>query len=115
MTCIIAWFREFQACADANSWNDDVKLKKLPAFLRGEAANHFDALTEERRSSYVAVTKALKLATCSVASKEVFYAEFEVRMLNSGEDLSVYNWKLEQMFPRAEPNSEAGAITILLT
>ena len=29
---IVAWPREFDACALANGWKDDDKMKKLPAF-----------------------------------------------------------------------------------
>ena len=31
------WLREYDACAYANGWNTEAKIKKLPAFLRGEA------------------------------------------------------------------------------
>ncbi len=40
---IVEWLREFDACALANNWKDEDKIKKLPAFLRGRAETHFYA------------------------------------------------------------------------
>ena len=43
---LATWLREFNAC----EFND--KIKKLPAFLRGPAATHFYAMSEEERKEY---------------------------------------------------------------
>ena len=86
------WLRE---CADTNGWNADVKIKKLPAFLRGEAASHFYALDDDSRKSDA--TKALKEALCPPACKKVYYAEFESRVLNVGEDPRIYKGELEKI------------------
>ena len=109
------WLREYDACADANGWNAEAKIKKLPAFLRGEAASHFYTLDEESRESYADATKALKEAMCPPACKEVYYAEFEARLLKPGEDPRLYKWELEQILSKAEPEIAAGAKTALLT
>ena len=69
---IIIWLRELDACAEANGWNAEAKIKKLPAFLRGQAASHFYALNEESRRSYAAATKTLREAMCPPASREVY-------------------------------------------
>ena len=47
---IVVWLREFDACALANGWKDEDKIKKLPAFLRGRAATHFYATPAEERA-----------------------------------------------------------------
>ena len=52
---------------------------------------------------------------CPLACKEVFYAEFEARLLKPGEGPSVYKWELEQILAKAEPHIDAGAKTALLT
>ena len=70
------WLREYDACAEANRWTADAKIKKLPAFLQGEAASHYYTLEEGSRYLYVDSTKAMKEAMCPSACKEVFYAEF---------------------------------------
>jgi hypothetical protein len=56
---IVAWPREFDACALANGWKDEDKIKKLPAFLRERAA------TVAERATYDAVTKKLKQSPVS--------------------------------------------------
>lgn len=33
---VVIWLYKFDACAEANGWNSDAKIKKLPAFLRGQ-------------------------------------------------------------------------------
>jgi len=38
---IVLWLRQFETCATANDWQAQDKLTKLPAFLRGRAANLF--------------------------------------------------------------------------
>ena len=96
---IVAQLRESEACADANNWNDAAKLKKFPAFLSAKQRDTFYALNKESRASYEAY-QALqrhsnKPCVLHAANKDVFYAEFEARMLNPAlEDPSVYKWEL---------------------
>ena len=67
---IVAWLREFDACALANGWKDEDKIKKLPAFL--SAATHFYATPVAERSTYDAATKKLKQALCPFDSWQKF-------------------------------------------
>lgn len=112
---IVAWLREFDACALANGWKDDDKIKKLPAFLRGRAATHFYATPAEERATYANATKKLKQALCPTVERENYYAKFETRMLRTGEDPSVYKWELEQLLEKADPNLADEAKSALLT
>ena len=100
---IVAWLREFDACALANGWKDEDKIKKLPAFLRGRAATHFYTIPDEERSTYAAATKKLKEALCPPVERENNYVKFEARMLRVGEDPSIYKWELEQLLEKADP------------
>ena len=52
---------------------------------------------------------------CPLACKEVYYAEFESRLLKPGEDPSIYKWELKQILSKAEPDLETGAKDMLLT
>jgi hypothetical protein len=112
---IVVWLREFDACAEANGWKAEDKIKKLPAFLRGQAASHFYAIPEDDRKTYVDASKGLKEALCPEASRENYFAEFESRMLRPGEDPSVFKWELEQILLKAQPTIDASAKTALLT
>ena len=88
------WLREFDACSLANDWKEEDKIKKLPAFLRGPA--------DDRKTNKDAV-KMLIGAMCPTAQRENFYAEFEARTLQPGEDPAVYKWDLEQKLLKADP------------
>ncbi|CAB4038702.1 Hypothetical predicted protein, partial [Paramuricea clavata] len=101
---IVAWLREFDACALANGWKDEDKIEKLPAFQRGRAATHFYATPVAERTTYDAATKKLKQALCPPVEREIYYAKFETRMLRTGEDPSVYMWELEQLLEKADPD-----------
>ena len=112
---LAAWLREFNACCDANGWKEDDKIKKLPAFLRGPAATHFYAMSEEERKEYKSAVKGLTEALCPTANREVYYREFESRLLRPGEDLAVYKWELEQNLEKADPSLDRPAKEVLLT
>lgn len=111
---VVAWLREFDACALANGWKDEEKIKKLPAFLRGRAASHFYAIPDDERSTYAAAAKKLKEALCPLVEREIFFAQFDARILRHGEDPAVYKWELEQLLDKAQPTLAADAKTALL-
>lgn len=112
---IAAWLREFDACALANGWEDEQKIKKLPAFLRGRAATHFYAIPDEERATYDAAAKKLKRAMCPPVERENHYVRFEGRMLRTGEDPAVYKWELEQLLEKADPTLAVEAKSALLS
>eukprot|EP00795_Rhopilema_esculentum_P011176 gene11176-biopygen2777 len=49
----LSWFRHFERCAQANSWNEETRLCKLPAFLQGPAASYFESLDAEDPTLYL--------------------------------------------------------------
>ncbi len=108
------WLREFDACALANNWKDEDKIKKLPAFLRGRAATHFYAIPAGERETYDAATKKLKEALCPAVERENYYVKFEARKLRVGEDPSIYKWELEQLLEKADPTLAEEAKSALL-
>ena len=58
-----AWLREFDACCAANGWkvteDNDGKIIKLPAFLRGRAASNFYAIPAANRTTYADAVKSM--------------------------------------------------------
>lgn len=111
---VVAWLREFDACALANGWKDEDRIKKLPAFLRGRAASHFYAIPADDRATYAAAVTKLKEALCPLVERENLFAHFDARMLRHGEDPAVYKWELEQLLNKADPTLSADAKAALL-
>ena len=110
-----AWLRQFECCASANKWADEDKVLKLPAFLRGVAATHFHALTDAQKDLYDHLIENRKAALCPAVCKEMFYADFTVRLLHDKEDLAVYLHSLRGLLDKAEPTLSAAAKEALLS
>jgi len=45
----VAWLRQFECSANANTWDAAAKFRKLPAFLRGPAASYFHSLEDAQK------------------------------------------------------------------
>lgn len=98
----VSWFRNFDCCVNANAWKDDDKLKKLPPFLRGPSVAYFYDLPDAHND-------ALKIALCSIVNREQFYADFECHLLRLDEEPPSYQWELEDLLSKADPNLSVDA------
>ena len=54
------WYQRFEICAHANGWEAEVKAKKLPTLLEGEALAVWLELTNEQQANYAATKKPWK-------------------------------------------------------
>jgi len=45
----VAWLRQFECSANANTWDAAAKFRKLPAFLRSPAACYFHSLADAQK------------------------------------------------------------------
>ena len=75
----------------------------LPVFLRGA-----------KRSTYKDAVADLKNSLCPAAQREHFYSEFDNRALRSGEDPKVYEWELENLLTKADPDLSIDAKSALV-
>ena len=73
-----------------NSWFAEEKFVKLPAFLRGDAATHFYALSSDQKDSYETLVRNLKAALCPAVCRELFYADISGHLLHDEEDPTVF-------------------------
>lgn len=64
--------QDFEQCAAANGWEDDAKLAKLPAFLQGPAASHFDSFADDEENSFAQLTVSLSHCFLPVFGREPF-------------------------------------------
>ena len=110
-----AWIRNFECCADANGWSLADRLRKLPAFLRGQASSYYHSLSADQKDSYENLTVALRQLFCPLVAREQHFSDFEKRTLRPNEDPSIFLWHLRQILDLADPNLSEDARTILLT
>lgn len=97
-------FQRFEICCRANDWCDEMKAKKLPTLLKGEAIAVWFELTSEEQESYS--TAKEKIIEQMTPARFVSLADFQKRILQPGEPLSVFahelKWLLEQVLPKAD-------------
>ena len=82
---IVVWLREFDACAEANGWKAEDRIKKTPSISSRASCQPFLCYSRGRQK-YGDASKGLKEALCPKAGRENYFAEFESRMLRAGED-----------------------------
>ena len=97
-----ARIRYFDCCSDANGWTDAEKVRKLPAFLKGQAASYFFSLPTSSRDSYPHLVTALCQLLRPLVAQERHYASFESRLLRPSEDPSFFLWDLQELLAKAD-------------
>ena len=110
----ISWLRNFDVCATANGWSEEDKLRKLPAFLRGQAYSFYDTLAKADTDAYVHLTSSLRRLLCPKIARERYYSEFDGRTLRPGEDPSLYLHELTELLFKADPGLSEDATKALL-
>ena len=111
----VRWLRNFECCANANGWTTDVKLKMLPAFLRGPASSYFHALDDNQKDTYDHLICSLRKCFCPLVAREQHYIDFEQRTLRPNEDPSLFLWDLRQIHANVDPALTEDAKTALLS
>ena len=95
------WFLKYEICCVANEWGDEMKAKKLPTLLEGEALAVWLELSAEQQASYDAA-KA-KITKAMVPAQFVSLDDFRARKLRPNKALSVFLHELRQMLKQAMP------------
>ena len=70
------WFKRFEICCSANQWNDEIKARKLPTLLEGEALASWLELSDEQQADYKVTKEQLitKMAPNEFVSLEEFHS-----------------------------------------
>ena len=109
-----SWFRHFERCALANTWNAATRLAKLPAFLQGPAATYFETLTDDQKSTYDGLEANLQACFSPSIHREHYYREFKDQRLRPAEDPALFLWRLKESLRNAEPELSETAFDALL-
>ena len=109
----VEWFTRFEICCRVNGWEEDVKAKRLPTLLEGEALAVWLELNEDEQKSYEdAKAKIIeRMNPVQFVSIDDFYR----RKLLPGEPLSVFVHELKRLMDQAMPDTDAGTRKQLLT
>ena len=97
------WFLKYEFCCAANEWGDEVKAKKLPTLLEGEALAVWLELSTEQRANYETAKAKIIKAMAPVQFVSLDY--FRARKLQPNEALSVFLHDLRQMLKQAMPGA----------
>ena len=108
----VEWFRRFEVCCTANDWGDEMKAKKLPTLLEGEAIAIWFELTTEEQQSYSSAKE--KIIQQMAPARFVSLADFHKRTLRPGESLSVFAHELKRLLEQALPSADASTSKELL-
>ena len=98
------WFKRYEICCTANDWSDEVKAKKLPTLLEGEALATWLELTAEQQASYTDA-KARMLERLSPV-QFVSMDDFHRRHLMPGESLPLFVHELKRLMEQAMPKTD---------
>ena len=101
------WRSKFDLCAEANSWNDATKAKKVPTFLEGEALVAYLEMPDGDKTDYGKVLKALEEEFRPKESQFKAMRDFEKRQLLPGESPKVFMHHLKRLLDIAMPTLAA--------
>ena len=108
------WLHHFERCALANSWNDETRLVKLPAFLQGPAAAYYEALPAASKDTIAHLTENLTACFSPITDRERHYRMFDEMALRPSEDPTLLLWRLKDTLRKAEPDLSDTAFDALL-
>ena len=98
------WFKRYEICCTANGWDDQMKARKLPTVLEGEALAVWLELQETQQENYAAAKKEISKALMPM--EFVSLDQFHKRKLQPGEPLSVFVHEIKKLLRQAIPELE---------
>ena len=108
----VEWFRRFEICCRVNDWGNEMKTKKLPTLLEGEAISVWFELTSEEQASYS--TAKEKIIEQMAPANIVSLASFHKRTFQPRESLSVFTHKMKRLLEQALPTADTSTNKQLL-
>ncbi|KFD65012.1 hypothetical protein M514_22729 [Trichuris suis] len=97
------WLLRFEICSSANNWNDEVKARRLPTLLEGEAFLAYQRLPDDVRRNYGRLTTELKNSLQPPGSARAAFVQFESMRWRTGESVRAFVHRLTQALDLAVP------------
>ncbi|KFD47501.1 hypothetical protein M513_11662, partial [Trichuris suis] len=97
------WLLRFEICSSANNWNDEVKARRLPTLLEGEAFLAYQRLPDDVRRNYGRLTTELKNSLQPPGSARAAFVQFESMRWRTGESVRAFVHRLTQALNLAVP------------
>ena len=106
------WSQRYEICCSANQWNDEIKARKLPTLLEGEALAIWFELSNEEQADYKVAKE--HLITKMAPSEFISLEEFHSRTMRPGEVVALYLHDLKRLLQQAMPELAENARQPLL-
>ena len=106
------WFQRFEICCSVNQWNDEIKARKVPTLLEGEALASWLELSDKQQADYKVAKE--QLITKMVPNEFVSLEEFHSCTMHPGEAITLYLHDLKQLLQQAMPGLAGNASNPLL-
>ncbi|CDW61179.1 Asp protease 2 domain containing protein [Trichuris trichiura] len=97
------WLLRFEICSSANNWNDEVKARRLPTLLKGEAFLAHQRLPDDVHRNYRRLTTELKNSLQPPGSARAAFVQFESMRWRTGESVRAFVHRLTQALDLAVP------------
>ena len=108
------WIEHFERVAAVNEWTSNAsKLKWLKVRLTGKAAAALKRFPEATRNDYAALKEALQKRFEPASKKELYMAEFQIRLKRKDEDWASFGDSLRFLAEKSYPDLTSEAQEVL--
>lgn len=104
----ISWatyFKQFEAAAVANEWDESEKAVALVVALRGDALNVLECIPEDKQNSYTEIVSALEARFGDKHLQQVYQAQLKGRQQKQSETLQEYEVDIARLVRLAYPTA----------
>ena len=100
------WIRQFEACSDANVWDDATRRRMLPTFLKGRAWAIFERVQRGGAATYQQLRNALSRSYVPDTREQRRLASRQLseRTWKTHESIEQYAREIERLLDKALPN-----------
>ena len=99
-----AYFKQFEAAANANNWTSEVRATFLTLSLRGDAAEVLDKLSKAEQGDYESLVKHLEMRYGRGHLKQVYRSQLKARRQRSNESLTEFEFDVSRLSRLAWPD-----------